>query len=313
MNSLLPIDYWRQVFQYEFQQVENVKVYTETDSLDVYITGQKEVLKVTAQELNKSLHEVAGNPYDVAFAFLKKHKALVFYQETLAAFFDIQAYSAFIDRTDFKEAVWKINDLLSSVKTTSRTDFGPIKFDSWILSDSIILVIDTNRCPLHSGSINLFFFTCATIMYQAMSKGFPLRGAIGGGDFYKDGGMMVSSALVDAARYEKEQNWFGAVLTPNAHALVEKTMKFKTTFNGKTDIDFTWDYFKASLRYGVIPWKKSGSSLMKHHECYYIKPYQPFQAANSQWASRLPDYFEDRDDKIKKSEHLYARNEMFQL
>jgi hypothetical protein len=122
MDTSWPFDYWRQVFEYEFQRVEHVEVHAETDCIDIHITGQKEILKATAQELNESLQKFYGNPLDVVFAFLKKHGILVMYENTLVAFFDIPAYSDFINGTDFKEAVWKINNLTSFVKSSSRTD-----------------------------------------------------------------------------------------------------------------------------------------------------------------------------------------------
>ena len=113
---------------------------------------------------------------------------------------------------------------------------------------------------------------------------------------------MVSSALVDAARYEKEQNWLGAVLTPKAYKLIEQAKEREIKEKGKTDVDFT---FKPFIRFGSIPWKMTGSDIEKPPECYYIKP---FHMADKDWASNhLPDYFKDKEGKIEKSYCLYAQ------
>jgi hypothetical protein len=142
------------------------------------------------------------------------------------------------------------------------------------------------------------------IMGDSIKMGLPLRGAIGGGYFYKDGELMVSSGLVDAARYEKEQNWLGAVLTPKASQLVQKAKELEIRREGKTNIDFSSDRFNSFIKYGVIPWKdKNEQYIEKPHEAFYIKP----GLADNQWASRyLPSYFDDQS-KIENSHCLYAK------
>lgn len=152
------------------------------------------------------------------------------------------------------------------------------------------------------GSIAFFFATCSMIMADAIKQGFPLRGAVGGGDFFKDGEVMVSSALVDAARYEKEQNWLGAVLTPAAKALVEQAKEVEIKFKDKTDIAFLLDTFKPYIKFGKIPWKKNGNNITKPQEWYYIKPYN---IADENWVSHLPIYFNNNEEKIKNSHCLY--------
>lgn len=146
------------------------------------------------------------------------------------------------------------------------------------------------------------------IMKYALEHGIPLRGAIGGGDFYKDGEILVSSGLVDAALYEKEQDWLGAVLTPKALQIVEKAKEFEIKHKEETRIDFSLERFKSFVRYGKIPWKPEkpeGRFLEKPPETYYIKP---FQMADKNWVSKyLPDYFDKDCTKISKSHCLYAQ------
>jgi hypothetical protein len=246
-------------------------------------------LQATHHELDDALHKFNNNVQEVVLSFMKKHEVLVIYHNTLVGFFDIQAYSDFIKKTSFKDAIWKINGLISEVKANANTDIFGVKLNCWILSDSIILVVDTERCCLFAGSIEWFLGTCSMIMANAMIHHFPLRGAIGGGDFFKDGEVMVSSALVDAARYEKEQNWLGAVLTPKAYDLVK---------------DLLEDRHKPFIRYGKIPWKE-GNNIVKPHEWYYIKPFE-FDTPEKNWSQYLPDYFKD-ERKIENSRCLYEQ------
>jgi hypothetical protein len=133
-----------------------------------------------------------------------------------------------------------------------------------------------------------------------MSNNSPLRGAIGGGDFYKDGEIMVSTALVDAATYEKKQNWLGAVLTPKAEEMISKAREYDISTKGETRIDYNSDTFKKHVRKGAIPWKDSAGLP---EEAYYIKPPMAYPG----WANNfLPTYFE-RGDKVSESYILYGQ------
>jgi hypothetical protein len=306
-DNSLSIEQWGDIFKY-FQQVENVKIDSSAKRLDITIRGKNNILQATNAELDNSLCKFNGNPHEVVTNFLRKHDIFVYYQDTLVGFFDIQAYSAFIEETSIDEAIKKLNGLFSETRSVAIADILAVKLDHWILSDSIILVVDTSRHPLFEGSLEYFLGTCSSVMQYAMLHGFPLRGAIGGGYFHKDGEIMVSSGLVDAAQYEKKQNWLGAILTPSALQLVEKASKLGNDLKGKPDIDLLSDRFIPYVRYGVIPWKDEGKDenqkIEKPNETYYIKP---FEMADKDWASKyLPCYF-NKQSKIDNSNRLYAQ------
>lgn len=299
----LPIEQWGSTFK-SFQQVEKVKVNWETEVIDITIKGQDDILQATLNELDDTLYKFNSNSYEVIASFLRKNGILSYYQDTLVGFFDIHAYSTFIEKTKVDEAIKKLTSLFKKTKNIANTDLLAVKLNHWILSDSIILVIDTNRHPLFQGSLEIFLGTCSNIMRHAMINGLPLRGAIGGGDFYKDGEIMVSSGLVDAAQYEKKQNWLGAILTPKALELVEKAKKLENDLKGKTDIDFSLDRFSSFVRFGVIPWKDNPKTGEKPNKTYYIKP---FNMAEKNWAEKyLPNYFE-KQSKIENSNCLYSQ------
>lgn len=305
-----PIEYWGEVFR-EFRQVDKIRVNSSAERLDITIKNRKDILQASREELDDTLYKFRGNPREVAFSFLKKHNVLIYYQETLVGFFDIIGYSSFIERNTVEQAIQKVSRFISNAIRISGTDMLAVKLDHWILSDSIIIVADTNRHPLFTGSLDSFFGTCSMILLYGIQDGFPLRGAVGGGDFYKDGEIMVSSALVDAARYEKEQEWLGAVLTPKALEMVEKAKEFEIRQRGKTHIDLSNETFTHSVRYGIIPWKRNGRPnkllIEKPEKTYYIKP---FDMAEADWALKyLPDHFDkfNKHKMIENSHCLYAQ------
>jgi len=304
-DNSFPLDLWCQIFKTVCQQVERTEINSAKNRINIFVKGQSEPLQFTHNELDAASLIFNNNVVEVVHSLMKEKGVLVIYKNTLVGFFDIQAYSDFIDKTSFTDTVWKTNKLVSSIKSAANTDVHGVKFDCWILSDSIILVIDTERSRLFAGSIEFFLGTCSVIMANAMRERLPLRGAIGGGDFFKDGEIMVSSALVDAAHYEKEQNWLGAVLTPTAVILIEKAMEneIKLKDNTITTIDFLSDRFNSFVKHGEIPWKKRDSRT-NPNELYYIKP---FQMSDKDWNfNYLPPYFKD-DEKVKNSICLYGQ------
>lgn len=186
IDNTFPIKVWGEIFN-DFRQTEHVHVDSSAERLDITIREREGVLQVTREELDDSLYKFNGNPKEVATSFLKKHGVLVYYQDTLVGYFDIQAYSYFIEETRIEEAILKLSRFFSSTSGSASTDILAVKLNHWILSDSIILVVDTNHHPLFKGSLVAFLSICYVIMQDAMKHGFPLRVAIGGGNFYKDG------------------------------------------------------------------------------------------------------------------------------
>lgn len=299
--SSFTIETWKKIFD-DFRQIESVRVNISADKLDIKIIGNDDILTVTREALDDTLYKYKGNPKEVATFFLKENGIVVYYQDTIVGFFDIIGYSSFISTLPIEEAIYKVKRFLDDAGRSAGTDFGPVKLDHWILSDSIILVVDTNRHPLFTGSLDVFLGTCSSILQDGMRHGLPLRGAIGGGTFYKDGELMVSSALVDAAKYEKEQDWFGAVLTPDAHQAIERAKDFEIRENGSTGIDLLSNRFEYCIRFGEIPWKIRESGLEQSREAYYIKP----EMAEVDWdAKYLPEHLQV-GDKIINSHCLYG-------
>jgi hypothetical protein len=103
----MKIELWSQVFK-DFRQVNDISIDSSAERLNIVIKGHNKDLQATLKELNASLHEFSSNPHEVVTSFLKNHGILVYYQNTLVAFFDIQAYSAFIERTEMEDAIRRI-------------------------------------------------------------------------------------------------------------------------------------------------------------------------------------------------------------
>ncbi len=94
-ENLFSIKIWGEIFN-DFRQVEHVYIDSSAERLDITIREWKGILQVTRKELDNSLYKFNGNPKEVATSFLKKNGVLVYYQDTLVGYFDIQAFSYFL-------------------------------------------------------------------------------------------------------------------------------------------------------------------------------------------------------------------------
>jgi hypothetical protein len=221
----------------------------------------------------------------------------LFFEDTVVAFFDIVGYSAFLAaNSDFEEAVKKIRKLFKSLSHTSTTDFYGVKFESWILSDSFILAVDTRQQPIYNGSLNLLTATCSYILFEAICfAGLPLRGAIGVGNFYKSEDLMVSTALIDAVTYEKKQDWLGAMFTPKAEKYInERCSFFADALSGKNSA-------RDSVKRGKVPLKEDFET-----EYFYIQPHS--LPENVLLEDVLPVYFDKTKLLVANSKALYEKN-----
>lgn len=222
------------------------------------------------------------------------------FSETLVAFFDIQGYSAFVSNSSKDEVIKKTKELVSSNLNTAQTDFGNVKFESLVLSDSLIIVVNTNRHAIFRGSVHFLLATCSSILAQSLKiYGIPLRGAIGAGWYYKEQDILVSSALVEAAGYERAQEWYGMVISPAAEKLMLAAYEESEDEFLKNNSGF--------VKKGKVPWKKAFENQNQRDSYYYVEPFKAYFSKTS--ALRFPDWFIMDSQKIKNSEQLYVNSE----
>jgi hypothetical protein len=286
----LPIDVWEKIFT-RFPQVEHVKIESSGGGLNIIVTAGRAKFRKTVEELNKDLF-MERDPCEVASLVLKEYPAFDCYRNTLLGYFDIIGYSNYLCEMGMKKVTEKMKVIMVGIKNAAKANLGKLKIDPLIWSDSIIVVLDTNRHSLCPETVKWFFSGCSEVMRIAMKAFVPLRGAIGGGDFYKEGEIVVSTALVDAVHYEKQQEWLGAVLTPKAVEVLRSA--------GIADLSS--NDFDGFIRFGKIPWKNEEET-----DWYYVKPYM--MPPDPDWVKKyLPPYFDivKGAKKIANSHRLYG-------
>jgi len=218
------------------------------------------------------------------------------FQNTLVAFFDIQGYSAFVSNEPKSVVVEKTKKLISSHLATATTDLWGAKFESLVLSDSLIIAVNTTHVPIFKGSVHFLLATCSQILADSLKfYKIPLRGAIGGGWFYKENEVLVSSALVEAATYEKNQEWYGMVVATQAEKLMLEAFESSEEFQNKND---------GFVLRGKVPWKKNVCEGDQSKDWYYIQPFETY--FQDKQKIEFPSWFKKDDVKVKNSNSLYC-------
>lgn len=118
-----------------------------------------------------------------------------------------------------------------------------IKIKVVSISDTIVFLTGTESIE----AIQFHAQLCAWIIEYALSKGFPLRGAISYGEFSESMNIMLGPAIDEAAAWHESTDWIGVILTPSAQMYIRD--------NG--NIDYITDYEH-------IPFKKGIKTL---HKC----------------------------------------------
>lgn len=308
-HPLLDLDSktWGGYFAEFKSEVESVKVISDNEIAITLKRAGKPIEKVFKTDLYARIRSAADKIYmwqpeylaqEVVRQLLIEWKVHEYHRDTLVGLFDIQAYKAFLNAKGMNEAIFISSMLRENVRSATNTEIGRSKVMHWILSDSIVVTMDTFSTSLNSYAIQVFLATCSTLMTEAMHYRLPLRGAIGGGDFYMNDDVIVSTALANAKDYEDKQNWLGAVVTPQALELIRK---YDPDFDREFKEREAGDY-RAFLGHGKIPWKNGVGPLDKDGDYFFIKP-DKLDNSN-RFEKCLPDYFSD-EEKIHNSKWLY--------
>lgn len=118
-----------------------------------------------------------------------------------------------------------------------------IKIKVLSISDTIVFLTEVESIE----AIKCHAQLCAWLLEYALSKGFPLRGAISYGEFNESMNIMLGPAIDEAAAWHESTDWIGVILTPSAQMYIRD----------KENIAYVTDYEH-------IPFKKGIKTL---HKC----------------------------------------------
>lgn len=225
-------------------------------------------------------------------------------EKTLVGFFDVHAYSSFIREHSFDDAILKAQKLFPKLEKDLESFSCDLRLKHIIFSDSIIVTPDLTNHELDSSFIGFFLGFCAILLFRCIENNLPLRGAIGGGEFYWDDRIILGKALIDAVEFEKEQEWFGAVIAPSALDVIQPLIS-----GDLNDIQFYGQFVKK----GGIPWKKEkeeNSRIDKNIDYFYIVLSYIINTLPKDWTEYLPKYLDPGRcaEKIKNSHCIYSKS-----
>lgn len=139
------------------------------------------------------------------------------FENRLIAFFNVLGFAKLLETKDIDDLhkLYKnfIQEIKSGVFQPQETMKGSqeqevVNFEkSIVFSDSIILISKDISDIKH---INNFILSCISLMQKSTSNDFPLRGAIGKGDFIYDeeDDIFLSSDFAKIYKFEGQQEWW---------------------------------------------------------------------------------------------------------
>ncbi len=142
--------------------------------------------------------------------------------ERYIAFLDILGFSDMILNTDLKEILKRFELILFLTPYAETlgewTNLGERiytenkKCSCFSFSDTFVLC-SRDATP---ESLNAIIIATFILSRSLFAFGFPVRGAItkGEADYIPNTNHLVGKAIIEAARLEKRQNWFGVIISP---------------------------------------------------------------------------------------------------
>lgn len=219
---------------------------------------------IVARALNpQSLRQTRGRSYsNVARSlnspepFSRMPMSVSRHDSRLIAFFDVLGFSNRLEKedptvlhTDYARlidevdtAVFKWRPQVTSGDGSSEglsDNFAKSRF----LFDSLVLVSHDVR---DITNVSKFILACTLLMEKGFEAEFPLRGAVGVGDFVDDidRGVFMSPVFPSLVRAEKAQEWSGCHILPDAEALVVEALLGSRYLSG---------YHAAIARWPILP------------------------------------------------------------
>lgn len=128
---------------------------------------------------------------------------------------DDVGYLAFIDALGFKALVYgqdSSKKIQKYIETVDQILGNKLELQYVVFSDSIIIVTkdDTEQ------SFNQIIKACSNLFWALLKEKIPVRGAIAfGSNHYKES-FVAGRPLIEAAEFEKRQNWVGISLCSSA-------------------------------------------------------------------------------------------------
>lgn len=154
-----------------------------------------------------------------------------------------------------------------------------------VFSDSIVLASHGKEPE----NLRRMCETCSRLMYDLISAGIAIRGAIACGDFVTSivngSAFIAGKPVVEAHEFEQKQNWIGVLLTPSAlNAAPIVKVQCTTVFN--SDEDLKWKAYVQQCQ--KIPFHSDTDQRM--HDGFAIVPGGSVSLENM--VTRLSDVIE---------------------
>jgi hypothetical protein len=167
------------------------------------------------------------------------------FKNRLIAFFDVLGFAKLLETKDidelhnlYKKFIQEIKSEVFQPQETMKGSQEPKVFNfekSIVFSDSIILI---SKEITNIKNINNFILSCISLMDKSTTNDFPLRGAIGKGDFIYDDedDIFLSSDFAKIYKFEGQQEWCGCSILEDIQDIITNAMYGISKINNKQSL-----------------------------------------------------------------------------
>lgn len=193
------------------------------------------------------------------------------FKNRLIAFFDVLGFAKLLETKDidelhnlYKKFIQEIKSEVFQPQETMKGSQEPKVFNfekSIVFSDSIILI---SKEITNIKNINNFILSCISLMDKSTTNDFPLRGAIGKGDFIYDDedDIFLSSDFAKIYKFEGQQEWCGCSILEDTQDIIINAMYGISKINNKQSLPL--------LKYNV-PLKNNKQKELLCLNFYYMQ------------------------------------------
>lgn len=199
------------------------------------------------------------------------------------ALLDVLGFSALVNASDAN--VQRYLDCLKAATKDTPVDFI-------VFSDSIVLTMPDDS---PNGLITVAR-SCCRLMHDLVLQDIPVRGAIAHGSFLREtvaaeSVFVAGHPVIEAYRFEQEQDWIGIMLAPSAVKAVPD-LRHRCRILG----DDAWEWARYIQPYGAIPFHR--------REAVYGSAFDGFALLPTAGNLTPPDLCRKFDQFIEKLEWL---------
>ena len=214
------------------------------------------------------------------------------------AFLDILGFSELVQRDSFSREFEQYSEILKNALRKDKRDLQYVTF-----SDSVVI----NTIEANDEQLQQLIEAISEIIFKFMiDLDVPICGCVSRGQFWRHRSrygdvMLAGPPIIDAYRFEQEQNWVGMILSPqilklSPYLLEQSQISLPYDKKDARELENRFPWPLLLHRYSMIPFHKPNDFVDRNYDGFVIVP----QHGGCQDPVALLDDLELYENKLDK-------------